>query len=79
MDGGVYDNQGITSAVMADRNNSFGLFLITDTSPREDEILKTPDISPRRGWISLDTLFWVAVGLLVLSLCRHRHYRLFVF
>ncbi len=67
MDGGVYDNQGITSAVIADRDNSFGLFLITDTSPREDEILKTPDISPRRGWISLETLFWVAVGLLVLS------------
>lgn len=67
MDGGIYDNQGITSAVMADRDNSFGLFLITDTSPREDEILKMPDISPRRGWISLETLFWIAVGLLVLS------------
>lgn len=67
MDGGVYDNQGINSAVIADKDNSFGLFLITDTSPREDEILQTSDTSPRRGWISLETLFWIAVGLLVLS------------
>ncbi len=68
MDGGIFDNQGITSAVLADKDDGFGLFLITDTSPREDEILQTPDASPRRGWVSLGTLFWIAVGLLVLSL-----------
>lgn len=68
MDGGIYDNQGISSAVLADKNNSFGLFLITDTSPREDEILNLPDASPRRGWISLETLFWCAVGLFVVCL-----------
>ena len=64
MDGGIYDNQGITNAVMADRNNSFDLFLITDTSPRDEDILNLPDASPRRGWISLGTLFWLAVALL---------------
>jgi len=53
---------------LADRDNSFGLFLISDTSAREDEILRTPDISPRRGWVSLETLFWIAVGLFVLSI-----------
>lgn len=68
MDGGIYDNQGISSAVMADRNNDFGLFLITDTSPREDDILSLPDASPRRGLVSLDTLFWCAVGLFVICL-----------
>lgn len=68
MDGGVYDNQGITSAVLADRNNNFGLFLVTDTSAREDEILDLPDASPRRGWISLETLFWCAVGLFAVCL-----------
>jgi predicted acylesterase/phospholipase RssA len=68
MDGGVYDNQGITSAVLADKNNNFGLFLVTDTSPREDEILNLPDVSPRRGWISLETLFWCAVGLFAVCL-----------
>ncbi|HVE56513.1 MAG TPA: patatin-like phospholipase family protein [Pyrinomonadaceae bacterium] len=68
MDGGVYDNQGISSAVMADRKNNFGLFLVTDTSPREDAILDLPDASPRRGWISLETLFWCAVGLFIVCL-----------
>lgn len=68
MDGGIYDNQGITNAVMADRNNIFGLFLVTDTSPREEEILNLPNASPRRGLISLNTLFWCAVGLFVVCL-----------
>ncbi len=68
MDGGIYDNQGISNAVMADRNNSFGLFLVTDTSPREDDILNLPDTSPRRGWVSLETLFWCAVALLIVCL-----------
>ena len=68
MDGGVYDNQGISSAVLADKNNNFGLFLVTDTSPREDAILDLPDASPRRGWISLETLFWCAVGLFIICL-----------
>ena len=68
MDGGVFDNQGITSAVMADKNNIFGLFLVTDTSPREENILDLPDVSPRRGIVSLNTLFWFAVGLFIVSL-----------
>lgn len=68
MDGGIYDNQGISSAVMADKKPAFGLFLVTDTSPREDDILNLPDASPRRGWVSLETLFWCAVGLFVVSL-----------
>ena len=68
MDGGIYDNQGISSAVMADRNNDFGLFLVTDTSPRENDILNLPDASPRRGFVSLETLFWCAAGLFISSL-----------
>lgn len=65
MDGGVYDNQGITSAVLADKNNDFGLFLITDTSPREEDILNLPDSSPRSGWFSLQTLFWFVIGIFI--------------
>ena len=68
MDGGIYDNQGIASAVLADRNNIFGLFLITDTSARDEDILNLPDASPRRGWLSLNTLFWGAVGLFIVCL-----------
>ena len=68
MDGGVYDNQGISSAVMADQHNNFGLFFITDTSPRENDILDLPDANPRRGMISLNTALWLAVGLFVVCL-----------
>lgn len=68
MDGGIFDNQGITGAVIADRSNIFGLFLVSDTSPREDDIFNMPEASPRRGWVSLETLFWIAVGLFVLCL-----------
>jgi predicted acylesterase/phospholipase RssA len=71
MDGGVFDNQGTTSAVLADEavaGGIYDLFLIADTSQRDNDILDLPDASPRRGWISLDTLFWLAVGLFVLCL-----------
>lgn len=68
MDGGIFDNQGITSAILADRQKTFGLFLVTDTSPREDDILNMPDTSPRRGWVSLETLFWLAVALFIICI-----------
>lgn len=67
MDGGVFDNQGISAAVLADTSNDFELFFITDTSPRENDILNLPEASPRRGWFSLNTLFWGAVGLFIIS------------
>ncbi|HEY0427312.1 MAG TPA: patatin-like phospholipase family protein [Pyrinomonadaceae bacterium] len=68
MDGGVFDNQGIASAILADNKNNFGLFLVSDTSQRDNDILNMPDACPRRGWVSLETLFWIAVALFVLSL-----------
>ena len=68
MDGGVFDNQGIESAVLADRKNIFDLFLITDTSPRDNDILDLPDASPARGLVSLETLFRGAVALFFVSI-----------
>ena len=68
MDGGVFDNQGIESAVLADRKKIFDLFLITDTSPRDNDILNLPDSSPARGLVSLETLFWGAVALFFVSI-----------
>jgi predicted acylesterase/phospholipase RssA len=68
MDGGIFDNQGITSAVLADTHKIFKLFLISDTSPRENDILNFPDASPRRGWFTLETLLWIAVAIFILSL-----------
>ncbi len=64
MDGGVFDNQGITSALDAEKTagaKKFDLFLITDTSPRQEDILNTPDASLRAGGISLNTWFILAV------------------
>lgn len=65
MDGGIYDNQGIASAVLADYKQIFDLFLITDTSPRNDDMLDFPTSDARRGWFTINTLFWAAVALFV--------------
>ncbi len=67
MDGGVFDNQGTASALLADKKYRFDLFIITDTSQRDDSILELPDSSPPRGWLSLETLFWGAVALAFVS------------
>lgn len=73
MDGGVYDNQGITNAVMADRATDdprktlFDLFLICDTSARNDQMLKDPETDDKAGGLLLDWLFWIAVGVFVVA------------
>ncbi|HEX8733954.1 MAG TPA: patatin-like phospholipase family protein [Pyrinomonadaceae bacterium] len=65
MDGGIYDNQGISSAVLADAGHTFGLFLITDTSARNDDMLNFPSGDVRRGWVTMQTLLWFAIALFV--------------
>jgi predicted acylesterase/phospholipase RssA len=65
MDGGIYDNQGIASAVLADYKQTFDLFLISDTSPRNDDMLNFPTTDARRGWFTINTLFWAAVALFI--------------
>lgn len=72
MDGGIYDNQGVSNAVLADRtlNKSgdfFGLFLISDTSPRNNDMLHYPKPDTKDGWLSLNSLFWVAVALFIVA------------
>lgn len=67
MDGGIYDNQGISNAIMADKDRVFELFLITDTSPRNDDMLKYPNPDKADGWLTLDMLFWAAVALFVVT------------
>jgi predicted acylesterase/phospholipase RssA len=68
MDGGIYDNQGISSAVLADAKHTFGLFLITDTSARDDAILSFPTGDERQGWVTMNTLFRFAVALFASAL-----------
>jgi predicted acylesterase/phospholipase RssA len=77
MDGGIYDNQGISSAVLADSGRTFGLFLITDTSQRADAILSFPTSDARRGWLTMNTLLWFAVALFVsaiINVCLLAYY-----
>jgi predicted acylesterase/phospholipase RssA len=70
MDGGIYDNQGISNAMEADgpKGERFaGLFLISDTSARDDDMLRYPKPDERAGWLSMNMLFWGAVGLFATS------------
>jgi predicted acylesterase/phospholipase RssA len=67
MDGGIYDNQGISNAVLADEKHIFDLFLICDTSPRNDDMLHYPKPDTRDGWLTINMLFWAAVLLFIIS------------
>lgn len=68
MDGGIYDNQGISNAVMADTGHVFNLFFITDTSPRDDDMMQYPKPDTSDGWLSLDTLFWAGAAVFVFAM-----------
>jgi predicted acylesterase/phospholipase RssA len=74
MDGGIYDNQGVSNAVEADRTVAdknvpiIDLFLICDTSGRDNDMLKYPKPDERAGWLSIDMLFWAAAALFVFAL-----------
>lgn len=66
MDGGIYDNQGISSMLLADQtnNNDIDVFMISDTSPRNDEILppqKKFDLAKMLGWSENSTAAKIAV------------------
>jgi predicted acylesterase/phospholipase RssA len=68
MDGGVYDNQGMGSLILDDsRREEFGLFIFSDTDPRQDDLYQLPKPRPA-GWVRLwhlKVLWW---GLLILAL-----------
>lgn len=61
MDGGIFDNQGIAATVLADSKNRFGLYLITDTSQREDDFYTVPKPAPKGRGLRLWQ--WVVVGV----------------
>jgi predicted acylesterase/phospholipase RssA len=68
MDGGIYDNQGITNAVMADKDRVFNLFIVTDTSPRDEDLMPYPTPDEADGWLTIDMLFWAAAALFAFAL-----------
>ena len=69
MDGGVFDNQGTYSAVLADKDlkknkdDNFGLFIISDTTARDNDMFNYPMPDETYGWLTINMLFWAAVLL----------------
>lgn len=68
MDGGVYDNQGIESLLMAFNDSTATTLLISDVSARNDEMYTLPASPTRRGWLTLNGVFWIGRLLFVLAL-----------
>ena len=68
MDGGVYDNQGVDSLLLAFRDSSATTLVISDVSARNDEMYDVPTHPGSRGWLTLRAVWWLALLLLVLAL-----------
>jgi hypothetical protein len=68
MDGGVYDNQGIESLLLAFQDSTATTLLISDVSARNDEMYVMPPNPNRRGWLTLNGVFWIGRLLFVLAL-----------
>ena len=68
MDGGVYDNQGMGSLVLDESAGAnFGLFIISDTDPQQDDLYRLPKPRPA-GWLRLWHLNAAWWGLLILAI-----------
>jgi hypothetical protein len=68
MDGGVYDNQGIESLMLAFDDSTATTLIISDVSARNDEMYNVPANPTKRGWLTLNGVFWIARGLFVVAL-----------
>jgi predicted acylesterase/phospholipase RssA len=69
MDGGVYDNQGMGSLMLGGKEHlkQFGLFIFSDTDPRQDDLYVLPKPRPL-GWLTLQYVQFFWWLLLMLSL-----------
>jgi predicted acylesterase/phospholipase RssA len=71
MDGGIFDNQGLYGMTVSysDEPLPFKLMIVSDTTARNDELLKY-DINPRETGISVKHILWLIIGFLcVLLIC----------
>lgn len=68
MDGGVYDNQGIESLMLAFDDSTATTLIISDVSARNDEMYNVPANPTQRGWLTLNGVFWISRGLFVVAL-----------
>lgn len=78
MDGGVYDNQGVGSSMLANEHGEAATLLISDTNTRQEALYTTPD-PPRRGFLTLNGAAWAGRLLFalaiasVIALCIHAY------
>lgn len=68
MDGGVYDNQGVESLLLAFGESTATTLIISDVSARDTEMYSVPANPTTRGWLTLNGVFWIGRLLFVLAL-----------
>jgi predicted acylesterase/phospholipase RssA len=68
MDGGIYDNQGIQSLLLAFNGSSACTLLISDVAGQDSQMYDVPPNPTRRGWITLNGVSWMGWALLALAL-----------
>jgi predicted acylesterase/phospholipase RssA len=68
MDGGIYDNQGIESLLLAFNETSACTLLISDVATQNSQMYDVPPSPTSRGWITLNGVSWMAWGLFALAL-----------
>jgi predicted acylesterase/phospholipase RssA len=66
MDGGVYDNQGLSSSVRANEHGEANTLLISDTNTRQDALYTSP-APARQAWLTLNGAAWAGRLLFVLA------------
>ncbi|PSN18848.1 hypothetical protein C7271_10360 [filamentous cyanobacterium CCP5] len=62
MDGGIYDNQGIDSLLLADDRKdaeALGLFIISDVDPAQDSLYPYPDNDQPPSALTLGQVDWI--------------------
>ncbi|HET6230268.1 MAG TPA: patatin-like phospholipase family protein [Longimicrobiaceae bacterium] len=70
MDGGIYDNQGVDSLVLAYNRGAAATLLISDTSPRQESLFTYPP-ARKPGWVTIrmvSILGWLLFALAAGSL-----------
>jgi predicted acylesterase/phospholipase RssA len=75
MDGGIFDNQGIDSLMKADVTKvgddeeefEADLFIVSDSTPSDKVVFEMPP-KQRKGWFSLQTIWYFIMVLFVASL-----------
>jgi predicted acylesterase/phospholipase RssA len=67
MDGGIYDNQGVESLLLAFDDSTATTLLISDVSARNKEMYRVPANPTSRGWLTLNGAFWIGRLLFLLA------------